>query len=222
MATSLAGGWAPTAAAAAGPPPSGQPPGGSLQRCGGGAVRGARRAVAAAAKRRAPKPPRFDRNTAGGGGRGRVAPKGRDRERAVLQDLSTALRANLPPSKRDGGGAEGGGFGAPGGRRGGGRRARREEEEAEGEADWDEELLADLSDSGEPCLTASLMVPGACWLGEADWDEQLLAGLSDSGALSVRVRHRRWLQVGSKLVSARRRQRRVSLSVCLAGLPHRA
>lgn len=51
--------------------------------------------------------------------------------------------------RREGSGSSGGGFGAPprpGSRAD--RRGRREADEAESEADWDEELLADLSDSG--------------------------------------------------------------------------
>lgn len=98
-----------------------------------------RRSVAAAAKRKGVSG--TGKSSAGGGGRGRVAPK----DRAALRELSVALQ---DPRRGSG---NGGGFGAPsGGRRGSGGGRREQEEQAadaEGESDWDEALLADLSDS---------------------------------------------------------------------------
>ena len=132
------------------------------------------RNVAAAAKRRGPS--RNSGSTAGGGGRGRTAP----RDRAAVKELAVVLKDGKR-QRGDGGGSGGGGgsagFGPPSGARSsrGGRRGRWEEEEAdleaEGEADWDEELLADLSDSGKPGGGRTAVVDGGwagccvpCWL----------------------------------------------------------
>ena len=105
-----------------------------------------RRSVAARAKRRIPSK---HTSTAGGGGRGRSAPK----DSSALRELSQALQGSQRQRDTSGRGGGSGGFGSKqdraGGRAGsrGGRRQRQEDEESE--SGWDEELLADLSDSGE-------------------------------------------------------------------------
>lgn len=112
---------------------------------------GQRRGVVAAAKRRGP--PKVGRSSAGGGGRGRVASRDRQgdaRDRTALGDPSSAVR-DAPRQRDANGGARPGGFGRPDtGRRRGRREGYTSEAEAEGGADWDEELLEDLSESGEP------------------------------------------------------------------------
>ncbi|PSC72530.1 DEAD-box ATP-dependent RNA helicase chloroplastic isoform B [Micractinium conductrix] len=119
---------------------------GWLRSAGGGSA--PRRDAAAAAGKRRPSNP--GRSSAGGGGRGRFASKGDStRDRAALKELSTAVSGPEGSSRRGGGAGGAGGFGAARG----GRRGRRGDDRAleaadlEGEADWDEELLADLSDS---------------------------------------------------------------------------
>lgn len=118
-----------------------------------------RHSVIAAAKRRGIS--RTDRSSAGGGGRGRTSPK----DRAAVKELSVVLqeggRQRGGSGSGSGNGSNGnssaGGFGqAKGGarrrdRRGGSGAEQRRglDADLEGEADWDEELLADLSDSGE-------------------------------------------------------------------------
>lgn len=109
------------------------------------------RDVAAAAKRRPPS--KLGKSSAGGGGRGRSLP----RDRAAVKELSVALK----DGKQRGGGGSNGGAGFGGAQRAGRRGRSRgggvdEASDTEGEPDWDEELLADLSDSGELRLSRSL------------------------------------------------------------------
>lgn len=117
----------------------------------GGRCQTQRGSVVAAAKRRGP--PKVSKSSAGGGGRGRTASRDRRgdaaRDRTAVRDLSSEVRDG-PWQPGVDSSARPGGFGGPSS---GGRRRRREgyasEAEAEGGADWDEELLEDLSDSGE-------------------------------------------------------------------------
>lgn len=123
---------------------------------GAGASTAQRRDVAAAAKRRLPSKP--GRSSAGGGGRGRSAP----RDRAAVKELSVALKDGR---QRNGSGSGSDGSGGFGGSQRAGRRGRSrggsvdEASDTEGDADWDEELLADLSDSGKQGLSKLVQAP---------------------------------------------------------------
>ncbi len=129
---------------------------GAVGGAGSGASTAHRRDVAAAAKRRLPSKP--GRSSAGGGGRGRSAP----RDRAAVKELSVALKDGR---QRNGSGSGSDGSGGFGGSQRAGRRGRSrggsvdEASDTEGDADWDEELLADLSDSGKQGLSKLVQAP---------------------------------------------------------------
>ncbi|KAL4443480.1 hypothetical protein ABPG75_011217 [Micractinium tetrahymenae] len=145
----------------------------------GGSTSAPRRSVAAAAKRRPPSNP--SRSSAGGGGRGRSSPK----DRTAVKQLSVALKDKQRGGSGGGGGGNNGSAGFGGAQRAGRRGRSRgssvdEASDTEGEPDWDEELLADLSDSE----VAELVGEGEEGAGDLD---TLLAEESAEVAAAVRA-----------------------------------
>lgn len=119
----------------------------------GGGAGAAQRDVAAAAKRRPPSNP--GRSSAGGGGRGRSLP----RDRAAVKELSVALQDGR--QRGSGSGSAGFASGRRSRRRGRGRGGSGDEaSDTDGEPEWDEELLAELSDSGKLLACTIQALPG--------------------------------------------------------------